>query len=205
MKTLPQVQFISQGKTAAEQLNSIQQMLDAGIDWIQFRFKGEEQILRWHTAAAIKKECERYKATLIINDDVALVNEVDAHGVHLGLQDTPVTEAKKVLSDKIIGGTANTLQDVKRRIAEKVDYIGLGPLHYTITKENLSPLLGYEGYRDILYGLKKNCPPVYAIGGIQYEDIQQLKAAGVYGIAVSGMLYHAKNKSETLRLIKALL
>ena len=200
------IQFISCGKTAAGQLKSIQEMLDAGVDWIQFRFKEEKQAIRWNTAAIVKRECERYKATLIINDDVALAGEVDAHGVHLGLQDTPVAEAKKRLPGKLIGGTANTLQDVKQRIAERVDYIGLGPLHYTTTKEHLSPLLGYGGYHAILSQLEKGSyPPVYAIGGIRYEDIQQLKSAGVYGIAVSGMLHHAENKRETLRLIKGLL
>jgi len=91
---------------------------------------------------------------------------------------------------KIIGGTANTLEDVLQRATEDCDYIGLGPFRFTSTKENLSPILGLEGYRDILSKLQEqNIPiPVYAIGGIELSDIENLINTGLHGIAVSGLI-----------------
>ena len=78
---------------------------------------------------------------------------------------------------------------------EKCDYIGLGPFRFTTTKEKLSPILGIEGYQEILKELKnRNIDiPIYAIGGIEIEDVEKLEQAGVYGVAVSGLITHHKN------------
>ena len=117
---------------------------------------------------------------------------IDSDGVHLGLNDESVSEARLILGDhKIIGGTANTLSDVLQRIGESCDYIGLGPLRFTATKEKLSPVLGFEGYQNIIESLQKESiaiPKIYAIGGVRLEDIKLLQRAGIYGAAVSGQI-----------------
>jgi len=187
------VQYISQGNTATEQLNNIQSVLDKGFDWIQLRFKNqpEEEIVR--VAEKVKLLCDNYKATFIVNDHVDIAATVDASGVHLGLTDTSVADARAVLGfHKIIGGTANTITDVLQRIDESCDYIGLGPFRFTSTKEKLSPVLGLEGYQSIIDTLKEKGKtiPVYAIGGIKQDDIQSLMDIGLQGIAVSGLLTH---------------
>ena len=93
----------------------------------------------------------------------------------------------------IIGGTANTLEDVIALI-DDVDYIGLGPFKFTETKTHLSPILKLNGYEKIINQLKTICAvkglPIIAIGGINLKDIEPLLATGIYGIAVSGLLTH---------------
>lgn len=93
--------------------------------------------------------------------------------------------------NKIIGGTANTISDVLQRINEPCDYIGLGPLRFTSTKQQLSPILGFEGYQNIIKNLKEksiDIPKIFAIGGVVLEDIEILKEIGIYGAAVSGQI-----------------
>jgi thiamine-phosphate pyrophosphorylase len=101
-------------------------------------------------AKAVKEICNGYKATLIINDNVYLAQQIAADGVHLGLTDMGIPEARRILGTyKIIGATANTFEDINS-CTKYSDYIGLGPFQFTTTKQKLSPILGLEGYRSIL-------------------------------------------------------
>jgi thiamine-phosphate pyrophosphorylase len=168
------LQYISQGSTVEEQLENIILALDSGCQWIQFRFKNAVKNELIPLAEAINKICSLYQSTFIINDHPIIAKEVDADGVHLGLNDMPISEAFEILGNKkIIGGTANTLQDVLKRVEDGCNYIGLGPFRFTTTKQKLSPVLGLEGYRNIMDELKqRNIQiPVYAIGGIIPGDI----------------------------------
>lgn len=192
MTNYPKLQYISQGITAADQYRNIKKVLSEGCAWVQLRWKGAS--LKDLKALAIQVLLlkQDYAFTFILNDHTALVQELDLDGVHLGLDDMPVTEARIMLGGgKIIGGTANTLADVRQRIAEGCDYIGLGPYRFTTTKERLSPVLGQEGYRIILGSIHPLPVPVFAIGGIVREDIPELMTTGIAGIAASGLLTHA--------------
>lgn len=189
---MQKIQYISQGETYDQQYHNVENVLKKGIQWVQLRWKNADFQELKKLAVTLNELCKNYGATFIINDNVELAKEIDADGVHLGLTDEKISEARKILgAHKIIGGTANTLQDVEQRIEEGCDYIGLGPFRFTTTKENLSPVLGLEGYHNILQSLRtkyKEVPPIYAIGGIRQEDIEALYEVGVYGIAVSGLL-----------------
>jgi len=185
------IQYISQGSNQNEQLENIRYALDLGCLWIQLRFKEADKNLLVETAKIAKSICKEYNAILIINDHVDVAKEIDADGVHLGLSDSKVSDAKKILGDeKIIGGTANTYNDVIQRVKEKCSYIGLGPFQFTSTKKKLSPILGVSGYMEIIEKLKKDQikTPIYAIGGIKECDISSLFNIGLNGIAVSGLL-----------------
>ncbi len=202
------LQYISQGSTAKEQLDNIQSTLDVGCIWIQLRYKSANEKEFALVAQQVKKKCESYNATFIINDNVELAKNIDANGVHLGLQDMSVTQARTLLGEnKIIGGTANTLQDVLVRIDERCDYIGLGPFRFTATKTNLSPILGLDGYKIIMNEVLKNeiRIPIYAIGGIIMDDVVSLINTGVYGLAVSGVITNHPNKKELLQIFNSLL
>jgi len=195
------LQYISQGATAADQLQHISRALDGGCRWIQLRFKNAEPEQIIALGAQVKIQCAIYGATLIINDHPLVAKALDAGGVHLGLTDMPVAVAKKMLGPgKIIGGTANTLEDVLRRAAEGCSYVGLGPFRYTPTKERLSPILGMDGYRAILTGLRERgiLIPIYAIGGIIPGDLPGLLDAGVYGAAVSGLITHHADSRKAI-------
>lgn len=108
-------------------------------------------------------------------------------------------EAREILGgDFIIGATANTFDDVQALRHLDIDYIGLGPLRFTATKQKLSPVLGLDGYRDIIARMKDASInlPVVAIGGITIADIEDVMATGVRGIAVSGELINADNMAK---------
>ncbi|MFV8332768.1 thiamine phosphate synthase [Flavobacterium sp. GSP14] len=197
-----QLQYISQGNTVEEQVYNIHKALDNGCDWIQMRFKKNYSDDAFTLAEAVKMLCKEYLATFIINDNVHLAKQLDADGVHLGLSDMSVEEARLILGKtKIIGGTANTFEDVLQRTAENCDYIGLGPYQFTTTKQHLSPILGLEGYRSIIEQMKaKNIQiPIYAIGGITLEHVESLMKTGIQGIAVSGLITQSKNASQLIK------
>ncbi len=141
--------------------------------------------------------CEKYLASFIINDNLYLAQQINADGVHLGLSDMKIDEARTILgAEKIIGGTANTFEDIRNHVKNGCSYIGLGPFRFTNTKEKLSPILGLSGYFEILQKMKKNKieVPVYAIGGITLKDINPLMETGIHGIAVSGIITESDEK-----------
>jgi thiamine-phosphate pyrophosphorylase len=202
------LQYISQGTTSQEQLNNIQLALDAGCKWIQLRFKNttEEELIV--LAEKVKKLCERYQSLFIINDHPNIAHAVNADGLHLGLTDMNITEAKKIIgSNKIVGGTANTLEHVLQRVEEGCSYIGLGPFRFTATKEKLSPILGLQGYEVIVNELHKRniSVPIYAIGGIVLEDITAIMRTGIYGVAVSGLITNHLDKKLVVQKFNTLL
>ncbi|WP_294314670.1 thiamine phosphate synthase [uncultured Chryseobacterium sp.] len=189
---MEKLQYISQGFTQAEQESNIKNALDNGAKWVQVRWKNTPENELMRLCDKIKMLCLEYKSVCIINDHVQVAKDIDSDGVHLGLQDTSVEAARSVLGkNKIIGGTANTFSDFLRRINESCDYIGLGPLRFTSTKEQLSPVLGFEGYEEIIRGLQEKSmeiPKIFAIGGIVLADIGRLQQSGIYGVAVSGLI-----------------
>ncbi len=189
---MEKLQYISQGNTRKEQEFNIQNALDNGIQWIQVRWKNAPQNELARLCEVSRKLCSEYGAVLIINDHIQLAKEADADGVHLGLNDTSTEEARLILGDhRIIGGTANTIHNVLQRMNESCDYIGLGPLRFTATKEKLSPVLGFEGYREIIKNLEEKAleiPKIFAIGSVTLEDVLPLRQIGIYGVAVSGVI-----------------
>lgn len=189
---LSRIQYISDGMTFSEQERNISNALDSGINWIQLRWKHGSEKELYQLAESIRKRSESYDATFIINDHLHLAKDLDADGIHLGLDDESIHTARAVMgTEKIIGGTANNFQDVLQRSQEGCDYIGLGPLRFTSTKQKLSPVLGFSGYSEIINRLNVEnipYPPIYAIGGIIEQDLQELLLAGVYGVAVSSLI-----------------
>ena len=200
------VQFISHYTEQYSYLDSIRLALDGGCQWVQLRMKeaSDEDFLR--IGQEVRKLCERYKATFIVDDHVELVREIGADGVHLGKKDMPVAEARKILGDgMIIGGTANTFDDVRMLYEASANYIGCGPFRFTTTKQGLAPVLGLEGYRSIVSQMKAEGIglPIVAIGGITADDIPAIMQTGVTGIAISGTVLRADNPVEEMkRLIR---
>lgn len=177
---------------------------DAGCKWIQLRIKNESTATILPVAEAVKKICDRYQASLIINDYPQIAVAIGAAGVHVGKLDMTVAAARMITGDKmIVGGTANTLADILQHVQDGASYVGVGPFRFTTTKQNLSPILGLGGYQSILQSLKeKNIRiPVIAIGGILPEDLPALMETGIHGIAVSGLITHATDKQGVVSQI----
>jgi len=199
------LQYISQGANPEEHLRNIEAVCQAGVRWIQLRLK-EVDIATYLTAAlACRAICNQYGAIMIINDQVDIAKAAQADGVHLGLKDMSILKARLILgSEYIIGATANTLQDCLQHAGNGVDYIGLGPFKFTMTKKKLSPILGLDGYEQIIANLKKQDihTPIVGIGGILISDIEGLYKTGLSGIAVSGLLTGQKDLTEMVKDIK---
>jgi len=198
------LQYISQGKTPEEHLENITAVCKAGGRWIQLRLKDVDMATYVNTATKCRNICDIYNAIMIVNDAVSVAKTSLADGVHLGLNDMSIKDARKILGkNAIIGGTANTINDCLEHINAEVDYIGLGPFRYTLTKDKLSPVLGVKGYEQILSELKKKekATPIIAIGGIIEDDIKPLMRTGVSGIAVSGLLTNITELSEKITQI----
>jgi len=170
-----------------------------GVNWVQLRVKDIEYDVWKKIAIETQVVCKKYHATFIINDNVQLVKEITADGVHLGLNDMHPKEARKFLGDNfIIGGTAHNLEEAKFQIENEVDYIGIGPYQFTSTKTDLSEILGLNGIDKIIKEVKKKIPFI-AIGGIKVDDIQSLQGVGIYGVAVSSAINLANDISASAK------
>ena len=228
------LQFITHFTDKYSYYDSAMIALEGGCRWIQLRMKDADEAEIERVARLILPECRRRGAVFVIDDHVELALRVGADGVHLGKNDMPVSEARRLarefvgkqvtsrqaderqdkspcllVSDRlsaenfIIGGTANTFEDIERLAAQGADYIGCGPFRFTTTKKNLAPMLGIDGYKNILSQMRKHgiTLPLVAIGGITCGDIPQLMAAGVMGIALSGSILRAEKPVEEMKKV----
>lgn len=201
---MKQVQFITHKNDRFSYVDGARMALEGGCRWIQLRMKDATDDEVREAAAVIQPLCREHEAIFLLDDRVELAKELKADGVHLGRNDMPVSEARRVLGEEfIIGGTANTFEDVERQWREGADYIGCGPFRFTTTKANLSPVLGLDGYRSIITRMEAAGIdlPVVAIGGILRDDIPAVMSTGVHGIALSGAVLDAENPVEEMRRI----
>lgn len=202
------LQYISHFTPQISYAEGIRMALEGGCRWIQLRMKDApaEEIIA--CAEEVLPLCRRHGAKFLLDDHVELVRQLGADGVHLGKNDIPVDEARKILGpDIIIGGTANTIEDIIRLHKQGADYIGCGPFRFTTTKKNLSPILGLDGYKSIVLKMKELGIdlPIVAIGGITVEDIPAVMGTGVSGIALSGAILGAPDPVEmTARIIETI-
>lgn len=198
------VQFITHTSARYTYADSARLALAGGCRWIQLRMKDAQREEIIATATEILPLCREVGATFILDDHVELVELTGADGVHLGKNDMPIAEARRQLGcNKIIGGTANTFEDILAHAEAGADYIGCGPFRFTTTKKNLSPILGLEGYARIVELMRQNniSLPIVAIGGIAFEDIPAILQTGVTGIALSGSVLRADDPIAEMRRI----
>ena len=195
--TLGRRMFVTHGNTPEELLLQTERVLSLGLsDLVELRMKKASAPLREVTARQLLSLCRSYGVPLLINDDVELAFRIAADGVHLGQEDCPPERARQLLGpEALIGLTCNDAQQLERALQLPIDYIGLGPCHYTETKQRLAPILGYEGYRRLQ--LHDYPLPVYAIGGIEPQEEPELRALGLYGIAMSRSLLRSTGEGKT--------
>lgn len=182
-------------------IQQVKEALEAGITFLQLREKhlSEKEFLR--EAVEIKRLTDQYQIPFVINDNIDIAQKAGADGVHVGQDDMPVEEVRKILGeDKIIGVSAHNVEEAVRAEQGGADYLGVGAVHTTATKENTSAVSMEE--------MKKICQtvsiPVVAIGGIKKNNMNVLSGTGVDGIAVVSAIFAAKNiKEETKELLEA--
>ena len=198
------IQFITHENQRFGYVEGAEMALRGGCKWVQLRMKDTTDNKFLSIGRKVAALCRSYNATFLLDDRVHLVAELGADGVHLGKNDMPISEARRILgNEKIIGGTANTFADVQHLAAQGADYIGCGPFRYTPTKRNLAPILGLEGFQNILKQMQQagiNLPLI-AIGGIVSTDIAALRDIGVNGIAVSGAVLGAADPIKEMKIL----
>lgn len=174
--------------------------IKGGADIIQLRdkFISTSEFIR--IAINIMKLCRKHKVLFLVNDrvDVALVSGAD--GVHLGKEDIPVKEARKLLGNgKIIGGTAHTLKEAIQREKEGADYIGFGHIYPTRSKHKHEEPKGIEYLRQVV---KRITIPVIAIGGIGISNIDEVISTGVHCAAVIGSVAGSKDPERAVKELR---
>lgn len=187
------LQFITHDNGRISTVEGARLALEGGCRWVQLRIKDASDSELLEAGRSIGAMCRAAGAVFLVDDHPHLVPLLGADGVHLGKNDMPVPQARAIVGPRaIIGSTANTLDDIISAQKAGADYIGLGPFRFTTTKKRLSPVLGVEGYREIL-GAYAALPlgqhlPVVAIGGITDADIPAILGAGASGIALSSSI-----------------
>ena len=173
--------------------------LEGGVGFLQLREKNlcEKDFIK--KAVEVKKICDRYNVPLIINDNVNVAVESGAAGVHVGADDMPVSEIRKMTGDKlIIGATAKTVEQAKKAEAEGADYLGVGAVFISGTKKNAIRITK-EDLKAITSSVSIPC---VAIGGITSENVTQLKNSGICGIAVVSAIFGAENITSACKILK---
>lgn len=197
------LQFITQKTERFDEAEGAKEALEGGCRWIQLRMKDATSQEIVSAGKRIRQLCNEYAATFILDDYVELVEATGADGVHLGLKDMAVDEARRHLHETtIIGGTANTVADILLHYGHGADYIGCGPFRFTITKKNLAPTLGLDGYCNIVEEISKTEAaklPLIAIGGITKDDVEPILHTGMSGIAVSGSVLRAQDPAAEMQ------
>ena len=178
----------------------IEEAIKGGVKIVQLREKNISTKDFYEKALKVKEICKNYGVLFIINDRLDIAQVVGADGVHLGQSDMPIEKAREILKDKfLIGATARNVEEAKRAELLGADYIGSGAIFGTSTKDNAKKL-EMEELKKIVASVKI---PVFAIGGINIDNVSSLKNIGLQGIcAVSGILSEKNCKKAVDMMLK---
>lgn len=182
----------------------IEAALKGGVTMVQLREKhlSEDELVA--EAIQIKELCHRYEVPLIINDNVDAALKSGADGVHVGIEDAPVSEIRRRAGDDfIIGATAKTTEQAKAAEAAGADYLGVGAVFPSPTKKNAIRITPQD-LREICGSV---AIPAVAIGGITGDNVSEIKGGGMAGVAVVSAIFAAqdiqKAAAELKRKVKA--
>ena len=178
----------------------IEESIKGGVKIVQLREKNISTKDFYEKALKVKEICKNYGVLFIINDRLDIAQIVKADGVHLGQSDMPIEKAREILKDKfLIGATARNIEEAKKAELLGADYIGSGAIFGTSTKDNAKKL-EMEELKKIVTSVKI---PVFAIGGININNINLLKTIGLQGIcSVSGILSEKDCKKAVELMLK---
>ena len=168
----------------------VKESLDGGVTFVQLREKHLDQAHFLEEAKDLKMLCKAYNVPFVINDNVDIALEMDADGVHVGQSDMEAGDVRAKLGpDKIIGVSAQTVEQAKLAEAHGADYLGVGAVFATGSKDDAVEV-GPRTLRDICQAVSI---PVIAIGGISKENVSQLTGSGICGIAVISAIFAQKD------------
>ena len=181
---------------------AVEEAIKGGVTVVQIREKSLGTLEFYNIAVRIKTITDKYKIPLIINDRIDIAQAIDAAGVHLGQSDMPMGIARDILGDnKIIGVSTSTLEEAKRAQAQGADYVGVGAMFPTTTKDD-AKAVSVQGLKKIKEGISI---PVVAIGGINEKNVDLLKITNVDGIAVVSDILGKKHIREAAQKLGVLI
>ncbi len=168
-----------------------------GVRLFQYRDKQATMKEAYAQALALRQAATEVGAWLIINDRCDLALAVQADGVHLGQEDLPMADARRLLgSEKVIGLSTHTTEQVREAVILKPDYIGFGPIFSTSTKADHDPVVGLDGLQA---ARALTTLPMFAIGGITADSVGDIMAAGADGVAVISAILKAPDLDAAIR------
>lgn len=162
-------------------LEVMREALEGGADFIQLRDKTSTKREILEKARMLRELTKRYNVPFIVNDHVDIALAVDADGVHLGQDDLPLKEARKMIGDKIIGISTHSIEQARKAEEEGADYIGVGPIFPTQTKEDVVEPVTLSYLREVV---KEISIPFVPIGGIKLHNVDEVLDAGARSVCV---------------------
>lgn len=156
-----------------DNIEIVRQIILSDVKIIQYREKEKSDLEKYNECLKIREMTKKAGVTFIIDDDAALAAVVDADGVHIGQDDLPINEVRKIVGNKIIGVSTHSPEQANKAVADGADYIGVGPIYTTHTKADVCSAVGIE-YLD--YVQNNLNIPYTAIGGIKLHNIDEIIA-----------------------------
>ncbi|MBW1615961.1 MAG: thiamine phosphate synthase [Deltaproteobacteria bacterium] len=164
-----------------DNITVVKEMIKAGVEIIQYREKEKDMEAKYNECIEIRKLTKQAGTLFIVNDNIDLAIVTEADGVHVGQEDMPVKQARKLIGNKIIGVSTHSPEQAQKAVEEGADYIGVGPIFKTYTKKDVVDPVGYE-YLD--YVVKNINIPFVAIGGIKTHNIEEVAKRGAICFAM---------------------
>ncbi|MBW1650741.1 MAG: thiamine phosphate synthase [Deltaproteobacteria bacterium] len=174
----------------------VKEMIKAGVKIIQYREKEKNTAEKYNECIEIRKLTKKAGALFIVNDNIDLAIATDADGVHVGQEDMPVKQARKLIGNKIIGVSTHSPQQAEKAVEDEADYIGVGPIFKTYTKKDVVKPVGYEYLNYVVENIKI---PFVAIGGIKTHNIAEVAKRGANCFAMITEIVAAENICEKIK------
>jgi thiamine-phosphate pyrophosphorylase len=202
-RAVPRLHLITHVGGAGDVLGTVDAALAAGAPLVQVRAPGWTDRALFDLALAVTTKCREEGALCVVNDRVDVALAVGAHGVHVGEHDLPVRVVRRLAAgDLLVGATARDAASARRLVAHGADYLGVGPVYTTVTKDGLPAPIGVDGLRAVAQAVDV---PVIAIAGITAERVPEVLHTGAHGVAVVGAVARAADPGAATRTLLRLL
>lgn len=204
MRDLLRVYFImGSNNCQMDPKHVLEQAIEGGITLFQYREKGTGAFTgdeKYHFAKQLQSICKEHAIPFIVNDDVELALAINADGVHIGQDDESAEEVRRKIGDKILGVSTHNLEEVEKAIAQGADYVGIGPIYTTTTKEDAKSAQGTA----LIMEVRKNGIdiPIVGIGGITSEKAAPVMKSGGNGVSVITAISLADDPAKSARELK---
>ncbi len=181
-------------------VQAVEEAIRGGVTCIQLREKAMEQSAFLEEARAVCALCREKKVPFLVNDDIEVALQSDADGVHVGQHDLDAARVRTLIGpDKILGVSAQTVEQARKAEADGADYLGVGAVFPTDTKQD-ADAVSYEMLREICHAVKI---PVVAIGGIHLENLLTLRGSGIAGVALVSAIFASAKIEVDCKALRA--